>query len=346
MGNRRAIPDRWLDYTPIGKQIKGTRFIAFKCPLREDVVAEVPSENRLSCGSLLNKIPNLGMIIDLTFTTRYYDPKFFEKRGLVYKKIMIPGKEIPPKRFVNNFADTVNNFLQANIDNDKLIGVHCTHGVNRTGYLISNYMISELKSSPQEAMQNVGEARGHPIERENYRDHLISLPTTNQSNNDDNDFDLNHDLHSGYNNNYRSNSHNNANHLISIYKRHPSSTENWRTDCHDNSAYEQTRAYHNKYPTRSRRYSHDRYPYDRIEQPRYPYRTGDVQNNRHMNYNDVRQSFRRGTPYDRPEGYVRQSNSLYRNSNRNERQSNESRNGYNRYDSRNGDNGNINFRRI
>ena len=35
---------------------------------------------------------------------------------------------------------------------DALIGVHCTHGVNRTGYLICRYLIEKLDWDPQKAI--------------------------------------------------------------------------------------------------------------------------------------------------------------------------------------------------
>ncbi len=36
---------------------------------------------------------------------------------------------------------------------DLLIGVHCTHGINRTGYLICRYMINELSFKPKNAIE-------------------------------------------------------------------------------------------------------------------------------------------------------------------------------------------------
>uniref|UniRef100_A0A1A9WW40 Tyrosine specific protein phosphatases domain-containing protein n=1 Tax=Glossina brevipalpis TaxID=37001 RepID=A0A1A9WW40_9MUSC len=57
----------------------------------------------------------------------------------------------------------------------KLIGVHCTHGVNRTGYFICSYMISELTMKPLEAIRKFVVARGHKIERFNYLDALNRL---------------------------------------------------------------------------------------------------------------------------------------------------------------------------
>ena len=35
---------------------------------------------------------------------------------------------------------------------DGLIGVHCTHGVNRTGYLVCRYLIERLQWNPDEAI--------------------------------------------------------------------------------------------------------------------------------------------------------------------------------------------------
>ena len=33
-----------------------------------------------------------------------------------------------------------------------MIGVHCTHGVNRTGYMVCCYMISKLGFAPDQAI--------------------------------------------------------------------------------------------------------------------------------------------------------------------------------------------------
>ncbi|XP_037814308.1 RNA/RNP complex-1-interacting phosphatase [Lucilia sericata] len=170
-----SIPDRWKDYKPIGEKIEGTRFIAFKVPLKEHISKNVNSDIRLDGNILLKMVPNLGLIIDLTNTNRYYDPKFFEKEGVEHKKLMTPGHETPPKYIVKRFNKMVKDFLENNTNNDKLIGIHCTHGVNRTGYLICNYMITQMTMEPNEALDRFSNARGHKIERDNYIDALHKL---------------------------------------------------------------------------------------------------------------------------------------------------------------------------
>ncbi|XP_023305934.2 RNA/RNP complex-1-interacting phosphatase [Lucilia cuprina] len=170
-----SIPDRWKDYKPVGEKIEGTRFIAFKVPLKEHISKNVNSDIRLDGNILLKMVPNLGLIIDLTNTNRYYDPKFFEKEGVEHKKLMTPGHDTPPNHIVKRFNKIVKDFMENNSDNDKLIGVHCTHGVNRTGYLICNYMISQMTIEPNEAMDRFSNARGHKIERNNYIEALHKL---------------------------------------------------------------------------------------------------------------------------------------------------------------------------
>uniref|UniRef100_A0A8D0H9Q8 Tyrosine specific protein phosphatases domain-containing protein n=1 Tax=Sphenodon punctatus TaxID=8508 RepID=A0A8D0H9Q8_SPHPU len=84
----------------------------------------------------------LGMIIDLTYTTRYYGAEELPDT-LCYCKILTVGHEVPDHETIFKFKSAVKKFLKENQDNDKLIGVHCTHGLNRTGYLVCRYLIDE-----------------------------------------------------------------------------------------------------------------------------------------------------------------------------------------------------------
>lgn len=54
-----------------------------------------------------------------------------------------------------------------------LVGVHCTHGINRTGYMVCRYLMHTLGIAPQEAINRFEKARGHKIERQNYVQDLL-----------------------------------------------------------------------------------------------------------------------------------------------------------------------------
>ncbi|CAG5028708.1 unnamed protein product [Parnassius apollo] len=162
-----AIPDRWLQYKACGKVIEGTRIICFKVPLKRVVQIKHRDVNELwDIKAVLKKIPKLGAVVDLTNTTRYYDPKKFEMAGMRYKKILMPGRIIPPEDKVTEFMNAVDTFLEDN--DDKLVGVHCTHGLNRTGYMVCRYMRDRLGVPAAVAIRRFELARGYQIERDNY----------------------------------------------------------------------------------------------------------------------------------------------------------------------------------
>uniref|UniRef100_A0A8D0H9S0 Tyrosine specific protein phosphatases domain-containing protein n=1 Tax=Sphenodon punctatus TaxID=8508 RepID=A0A8D0H9S0_SPHPU len=130
---------RWTDYTPLGQRMPGTRFIAFKVPLKKSFECRLDPNERFSPLDLIERIRDqkeeLGMIIDLTYTTRYYGAEELPDT-LCYCKILTVGHEVPDHETIFKFKSAVKKFLKENQDNDKLIGVHCTHGLNRTGYLV------------------------------------------------------------------------------------------------------------------------------------------------------------------------------------------------------------------
>ncbi|XP_069947101.1 RNA/RNP complex-1-interacting phosphatase isoform X2 [Cherax quadricarinatus] len=152
----------------MGRQIPGTRFIAFKVPLRETIMQKVRHAEWFCPRTLMDHCVNLGLVVDLTNTSRYYDPQVFISQGIEYAKLFTEGKIIPRNNNVYKFFNVVNNFLKQNKDNEKLIGVHCTHGLNRTGYMICRYMIQQLRIPSDQAIADYNSARGHAQERENY----------------------------------------------------------------------------------------------------------------------------------------------------------------------------------
>uniref|UniRef100_A0A3P8ZKH4 Tyrosine specific protein phosphatases domain-containing protein n=1 Tax=Esox lucius TaxID=8010 RepID=A0A3P8ZKH4_ESOLU len=157
---KKGIPDRWEDYQAAGKRIPGTRFISFKVPLKQvsalcDLVEHSEPFGPRELMQILEKDgQELGLIIDLTFTTRYYKPEDLPD-SVFYLKIFTAGHEIPSDSTILSFKRAVCRFLRDNTDNDKLIGVHCTHGLNRTGYLVCRYLIDVDGMDPNMAVEKI-----------------------------------------------------------------------------------------------------------------------------------------------------------------------------------------------
>lgn len=176
---KKGIPDRWLDYCPVGQRIPGTRFIAFKVPLKPSLNCKVPESDAFGLEDLLLLVERqnqeLGLIIDLTFTTKYYTVADVPK-SCSYVKIFTKGHCVPSDEAILSFKRAVRQFLKENQDNNRLIGVHCTHGLNRTGYLICRYLIDVDGLAPAAALELFNTSRGHCIERKNYLHDLQSVP--------------------------------------------------------------------------------------------------------------------------------------------------------------------------
>lgn len=182
MPKNNGLPDRWLDYNKMGKIVRGTRFLPIKVPLQSSFAKFLSPESQFTPEDVMQlcKAKNIviGLIIDLTFTTRYYSPFDFTKNHIQHEKIFFPGRQLPGSKIIKQFNRTVNEFLENNADNNKIILVHCTHGINRTGYLICKYMIDEMKLPPLEVISSFNQARGHDIERDIYLNDLNSSSST------------------------------------------------------------------------------------------------------------------------------------------------------------------------
>jgi len=74
----------------------------------------------------------IGLWIDLTNTSRFYDKYEIENFDCQYIKLQCRGHgETPSVDQAKSFINIVDTFISEHpLD---IIGVHCTHGYNRTG---------------------------------------------------------------------------------------------------------------------------------------------------------------------------------------------------------------------
>ncbi|XP_058063790.1 RNA/RNP complex-1-interacting phosphatase homolog [Anopheles bellator] len=167
------IPDRWLKYSSYSDTI-ADRFIALKVPLSENHFTGVPEAKRFTPTDAIETL-SLGLIIDLTNTTRYYDPNEFTDNSVQYQKLFVRGHAIPEFSIVKRFVSIVKQFIRDRSNRGKYVGVHCTHGLNRTGYLVCAYLILELGYRAKDAIKLFNHKRGHQMERPNYLNSLYEM---------------------------------------------------------------------------------------------------------------------------------------------------------------------------
>lgn len=175
---KKSIPDGWLDYLPIKDAFLDARIIPIKVPLPDHRFYDpIMERHRWTPTDVMRSIPNLGLIIDATYKTpAYYEPREFTNQGIEYAKVMCAGHFVPSEEVYQQFSDIVKRFLWEPRNNGRIIALHCTHGVNRTGYLLCRYLIENHCYSPGQALDAFAMTRGYPVERENYKEALFNLP--------------------------------------------------------------------------------------------------------------------------------------------------------------------------
>ncbi|CDI98241.1 mrna capping enzyme [Echinococcus multilocularis] len=172
MSTRRGLffPPRWLKCPRVGGLLVDL-FIPFKTPLDHKYTDFIPPDEIFDPDSLFDYIKpyQFGLVFDLTKSTRFYHRKEIEEHGCAYVKIACKGnEECPTEEQVNLFIGVVNNFVSKNKENGKKIGVHCTHGFNRTGFMIVAYLVLECNYSLELALKLFSDARPPGIYKVNY----------------------------------------------------------------------------------------------------------------------------------------------------------------------------------
>lgn len=171
------IPPRWL-MCPRKSQIIQDKFLAFKTPLDSKYDDQVPEENRFNMAMLFRSMKSsrrkVGLIINLCNTDRFYSKEEVEEIEADCRVASLKCKgrsEAPTEEQTQLFLNMVENFISKKpLD---LIGIHCTHGFNRTGFLISAYLVERLSWSVEAAVRHFAQSRPPGIYKQDYLDKLF-----------------------------------------------------------------------------------------------------------------------------------------------------------------------------
>lgn len=174
------IPNRWLQCPRKATRLLVDKFLAFKTPLSEKFDDQVPEHCRFPPKMLFTSMKSykvrIGLWIDLTNTSRFYDPETvkhaYDDKEVKYVKLSCKGRgETPSEDQTRLFVNMCRQFLSNNpLD---AVGVHCTHGFNRTGFLLVSYMIEEMNWGVEAAIQEFAQVRPPGIYKQDYLEELF-----------------------------------------------------------------------------------------------------------------------------------------------------------------------------
>ncbi|XP_069698204.1 mRNA-capping enzyme [Periplaneta americana] len=169
------IPPRWLHCPRKASDLVANKFLAFKTPLSSQYDDQVPEESRFPPSMIFQSMKSykikLGLWIDLTNTGRFYNKKQIEAEGCKYIKLKCRGHgETPSEEVAKAFFLICDEFIHQNPL--EIIGVHCTHGFNRTGFLIVSYLVAQMDCSVAAALNQFALVRPPGIYKGDYLEEL------------------------------------------------------------------------------------------------------------------------------------------------------------------------------
>jgi len=175
------VPDRWLRCPKKACDLIIETFLAFKTPLSHRFDDKVKLQYRFPPKMLIEytkqKRWRLGLWVDLTNTSRFYDKQEVESgyddgHTIAHVKVNCRGhKEAPSPDQTLSFIEVCKKFKSKKPL--EIIGVHCTHGFNRTGFLIVAFLVEECGWSVKAALQEFSLKRPPGIYKQDYIDELF-----------------------------------------------------------------------------------------------------------------------------------------------------------------------------
>jgi mRNA-capping enzyme len=99
--------------------------------------------------NLKEKFRGVGIVIDLTAGKSSYDPENFGKFGVLYDKIPCLGHSTPPSQLeVNTSIYKIRRIYKECLKKRLSVLIHCTHGFNRSGFIIVLYWLRMQDNVP------------------------------------------------------------------------------------------------------------------------------------------------------------------------------------------------------
>ncbi|GFU61426.1 mRNA-capping enzyme [Nephila pilipes] len=186
MGDRKRTrkdlgpPPRWLNCPRKGTLIVD-KFIAFKTPLDESYNSQVPEECTFTPSMFISHLQSHKRLFctKQELSSRGISPlpalRIEHYRYCIEADgIGLGGKrhgECPSVEQTNTFIEICQKFISKSPL--ETIGVHCTHGFNRTGFLIVAYLIESLSWSVEAAISCFRESRPPGIYKADYLQELF-----------------------------------------------------------------------------------------------------------------------------------------------------------------------------
>lgn len=180
----RSDIQHWCRCSRVGCNVPGTPIVPCKTPFEGPL-----ADRAYEAGLVLDKDwfgkeellshcskqgTPVGFVVDLVNTDKYYAGFSEVSDGVEYQKVQIAGRTVPEWSLVEKVFDDIDHFVARRPG--EFVAVHCTHGINRTGFLVCAYLMTRghLRQRAN-AVAAFEKARGHRIDKEYLLEALLAL---------------------------------------------------------------------------------------------------------------------------------------------------------------------------
>jgi len=190
-------PLDWLRYKKCGElmEFENLAILPIKAPVENDVTNEWLkneglAEEVFTWEQIVSHINNsyimdsnlkLHTVIDLTAVRQDHE-KYYQGSSLLsrysinYHKVKSQGGgRLPTEESIDEFCAIISKIKLNDQSQKPIILVHCTHGLNRTGYFIIQYLIKHEGYNAATALSLFESKRGHIMKHKHIRRYLLGL---------------------------------------------------------------------------------------------------------------------------------------------------------------------------
>ncbi len=173
--NRLNFFTKWLQSPKYNTFIENVNILPFKCPLTSEFNSKLDKRERFFWKDIYEFSVEMNKpitdVIDLTDIDKYYSAEQLDPYDINHHKFLLDRRNIPDDKTVNQIIDKMDEILK----NGGIVGIHCLHGRNRTGYIVCSYLIKKLGWKPLVALEAFGKARGEKISKKQYIRTILEL---------------------------------------------------------------------------------------------------------------------------------------------------------------------------
>jgi len=165
----------WLKSTKYNLYLENVDIFPFKCPFNPHLNSHLPPDQQLYWKDIYEFSQAMDKpitdVIDLTDTDQFYSSECLDPYKIKHHKFLMDRKKTPDEKTIKEIINKIDEIIKGG----GVVGIHCLHGRNRTGYIVCQYLVRKLSWEPKTALDTFNKARGEKISKKESIKTILTL---------------------------------------------------------------------------------------------------------------------------------------------------------------------------